>query len=693
VSVLSDATFAEVEQSEILFRSFDEAAKPYKRLLDIYVSKFFGLKRAEHFLRVYGTSAIAADPKTMNAADAAVYTDALKLSDEKRFFHWDLEFPEVFIDLENASWKENPGFDAVFGNPPYVRQEGLGEIKPFLQAQYKSYHGVADLYVYFIERGLSSLKEGGQFSFIVSNKFMRANYGKPLRHILTTQSSLREIVDFGELPVFSEAATFPVVLTLEKGELSLEAQEPTVTKIKSLNFNDLEVEVNQSCYQVNQSGLLSEGWSLAEEENANVLVKMKLLSTSLSDFVDNKMYRGIVTGCNEAFFINQFEYDQIVSFDPKSKALIKPLTVGDNVRHYEINQESKYLIFTRRGVQLDEYPGIKKHLEKFRARLEPRPRDFKGSWSGRKPGNYKWYEIQDSIDYWEVFEQPKIIYPDITITSRFSIDETDNYIDCTAFVIPESNFYLLALLNSTLLFTIVQQSAAVLGDADQGGRVRLKRIYMKNLPIRKINFTTPPDRRQQALQNAIALYDQLQLNHNVDPLLAQVNHHLIQQPEEADVIHDLLAHLAEQMIELNKQKQTEIKSFLHWLERFIGCPIDTLTNKSKIQNYLGDYYKKGTGIADTDNDTGAPHLSFNDLIELLKKNKKKIKIDPVARKEQQTLEKEYQASLETLLPLKMQLMRCDRLIDAIVYRLYGLTEEEIAIVEGRDKQQERGDTK
>jgi len=121
------------------------------------------------------------------------------------------------------------------------------------------------------------------------------------------------------------------------------------------------------------------------------------------------------------------------------------------------------------------------------------------------------------------------------------------------------------------------------------------------------------------------------------------------------VIHDLLAHLAEQMIQLNKQKQAEIKSFLQWLERFVGRPIDTLTNKSKVQNYLGGYYKKGADSADTQNDTGALHLSFDALIELLKKNKKKIKIDPVARKEQQTLEKEYQDSLNTLLPLKMQL--------------------------------------
>jgi hypothetical protein len=198
----------------------------------------------------------------------------------------------------------------------------------------------------------------------------------------------------------------------------------------------------------------------------------------------------------------------------------------------------------------------------------------------------------------------------------------------------------------------------------------MNQSYLEKLPIRQFEFTTPINSREQSLQNAIALYHQYQIDHQIEPLLNQVNHHLNQEIEEADVIHDLLAYLAEQMIELNKQKQTEIKSFLKWLERFIGCEIDTLTNKSKIQNYLGDYYK---------ND---PSLSFDDFIEVLKKNKKKIKIDPVARKEQQSLEKEYQNSLNTLLPIKDQLTCCDKLIDAIVYRLYGLTQEEIAIVEG-----------
>ena len=694
VSVLSDATFAEVEQSETLFRSFDEAAKPYKRLLDIYVSKFFGLKRAEHFLRVYGTSAIAADSKTMNAADAAVYDDALKLSDEKHFFHWDLEFPEVFIDLENASWKENPGFDAVVGNPPYVRQEGLGDIKPFLKAQYESFHSVADLYVYFIERGLSSLKRNGEFGFIISNKFMRANYGKPLRQFLVKQSRLREVIDFGELPVFSQAATFPAIIIFEKNQLEQE-QKLQASKIKSLNFSNLDDEVRRTAILVSGNSLIGENWSLADKNCSDLLIKLNQQSLNLRDYTDG-MYRGILTGCNEAFFIDKPVYDYLVNKDPKNSEIIKPLVVGDDVRKYEINFQDSYLIvipnkWTKNkylenssAEKIDfneetawnwfssEYKELAKHLLPLAERA--RKRWDKGEF---------WWELRP-CDYYQEFERSKIIYPDIAKESRFSFDNTSSYPVNTIYVIPGEDKYLLALLNSKLVFFFMAQNSSVLGDADNQGRLRFFGQYMEQLPIRKINFTTPTDRRQQALQNVIALYNQLQLNHNANPLLAQVNHHLNQQPEEADVIHDLLAHLAEQMIELNKQKQTEIKSFLQWLERFIGCPIDTLTNKSKIQNYLGDYYKKGTGIADTDNDTGAPHLSFDNLIELLKKNKKKIGIDPVARKEQQTLEKEYQASLETLLPLKMQLMRCDRLIDTIVYKLYGLTEEEIAIVEGKN---------
>jgi hypothetical protein len=230
--------------------------------------------------------------------------------------------------------------------------------------------------------------------------------------------------------------------------------------------------------------------------------------------------------------------------------------------------------------------------------------------------------------------------------------------------------FITALINSKLLSWFYTNSSTI-SVKDDFPQVTYEEL--KSLPVPKISFTTPPEKRQEYLENTINLYQQYQINHNPDILFTQIDHHLNQQPSEADVIHDFLAYLAEQMIELNKQKQTETKGFITWLERLIGTEIDNLTNKSKIQNYLGDYYKQNQG----DN-----HLTFDELISILKKNQKKLQIDPTARKEQETLAKEYQSSLNTLLPIKKQLKQCDWLIDEIVYRLYGLTEEEKAIIQG-----------
>ncbi len=130
-----------------------------------------------------------------------------------------------------------------------------------------------------------------------------------------------------------------------------------------------------------------------------------------------------------------------------------------------------------------------------------------------------------------------------------------------------------------------------------------------------------------------------------------------------DTVHDFLAYLAEQMIELNKQKNEEIKGFLKWLEREIGAEIDTLTNKTAIKEYH-------------DND-------FNHLLDVLKKNRSKILVDLSDRKKQELLEKHFTKSISVLEPLKEKIKSTDKLIDQIVYKLYGLTPEEIEIVEGK----------
>jgi hypothetical protein len=158
--------------------------------------------------------------------------------------------------------------------------------------------------------------------------------------------------------------------------------------------------------------------------------------------------------------------------------------------------------------------------------------------------------------------------------------------------------------------------------------------------------------------------------HNADPLNEDWQLPEEGPVEQSDAVHDLLAHLAEQMITMNKEKQAEVEGFLNWLEREIGASIDDLTGKTTVRNYQGDYQKREA------------HLTLEELLDILRNNSHRLGMDPTGRAFQERLEQEYRDSLEKLLPLKAHLAATDHLIDLIVYRLYGLTEEEVAVVKG-----------
>jgi len=282
---------------------------------------------------------------------------------------------------------------------------------------------------------------------------------------------------------------------------------------------------------------------------------------------------------------------------------------------------------------------------------------------------------------------------------------TDNILNILVEVGEVSEGYVAALLNSKLIAWIYT-STSTISVKDDFPQVTYGEL--KSLPTRRIAFITSPNERARLLEVGITeateftehtegaasmsfnafsasvlgqwLDERLFPIHTPDPaLVRQHNADPLnedwQLPEEgpaeqSDVIHDLLAHLAEQMIEMNKQKQAEVKGFLQWLEREIGVPIDNLTRKTYLRNYLGDYQK------------GESHLTLEELLDILRKNRRRLGMDPTARAFQERLEQEYRDSLAKLLPLKARLAATDRLIDLIVYRLYGLTEEEVRVVEG-----------
>ena len=403
-------------------------------------------------------------------------------------FDWNAGFPEAM---------KAGGFDCVIGNPPYVRQEILGpRFKEYAQNAYASYAGTADLYTYFIEKSHLLLKKGGSFGMICSNKFMRANYGNALRSFISKHTTIEQIIDFGELPVFEGAATFPAIFLTTN--LEPDRQKFIYAPIKRLDFQSLEKEVKEIGIALDERSLAGDNWTLAKAEEIEVFEKIKKMGIPLGDYVKGKIYRGILTGLNEAFVIDKATRDRLIREDKKSAELIKPFVVGDDIRKYRINFKNRYLIFTRRGTKITDYPAIEKYLLQFKDRLMPKPKGWKGKeWNGRKPGSYKWYEIQDTVEYYHEINKPKIVYPDIAKESRFSFDEENIHFGNTVYFISLNDKYLLGILNSRLIFSYFKRMASVLGDADKAGRIRWFSQDVIKIPIRVISLNNPNDIRNQ----------------------------------------------------------------------------------------------------------------------------------------------------------------------------------------------------
>ncbi len=383
---------------------------------------------------------------------------------------------------------EAGGFDAVIGNPPYVRQELIGDFKKYFQQHYEVYHGTADLYAYFIEKGVSLLKKDGLFSYIVANKWIRANYGEPLRRWMKKQR-IEEITDFGDLPVFETATTYPCILRIRKGSAS---NQFIATQVKSLDFSSLSDHVQEHSYTVNKSALNEEGWSLVNERAQALLNKLQRVGITLGEYVNGKTYRGVLTGLNEAFIIDANTKKRLIKKDPRSAEMIKPFLFGRDIKRYEEPKSSSYLIFARRGIDIKKYPAIEEHLLPFKKQLTPKPADWKSSeWPGRKPGSYKWYEIQDSIDYYEEFAKPKIMLPDISVRGNFTLDQNGGYFAAnTTYLIINDDKYLLGILNSTVMTFFYKNSFA----AYRGGYLRFFTQYLEKLPIRTIDFNNPSEK-------------------------------------------------------------------------------------------------------------------------------------------------------------------------------------------------------
>lgn len=378
-------------------------------------------------------------------------------------FDWAIEFAEVFVE---------GGFNVVLANPPYVRQELITNLKPVLERLYPDvYDGRGDLYCYFYARSLEALRRDGMLTFISSNKWFRSKYGAKLRKHISELCEVFSITDFGELPVFEAAATFPMIFVARRRQVSTQA--PTYTQVRSLEppYPDVKALIQQQGTRLTSNAMSGPNWVLVGASESETIAKMQRAGVPLREYANSTIYSGIKTGLNAAFWIPTEVADELIAADRRSREVIKKLARGDDVRQWHIRGSRLFIIYTHAGTDLNDYPAIRKYLSHFRSKLEQR--------AVQQP----WWQLQQAQYRGGIWDRPKIVYPDICKESRFTLDSAGIYTDMKAFILPSEDLYLLGVLNSKPVWWFLQQICAVLGDPAAGGRLQLKRQYVERIPV------------------------------------------------------------------------------------------------------------------------------------------------------------------------------------------------------------------
>jgi hypothetical protein len=243
----------------------------------------------------------------------------------------------------------------------------------------------------------------------------------------------------------------------------------------------LSTFVEKNYIDVSLEYLSEDGWSFTSVETLKIIERMKRVSISLQTYVNGHMFRGIITGLNEAFVIDKPTRDKIIKEDSNSSEIIKPMLAGKNVRRYSSKFTDRYLIWTYIGVPIEKYPGIFNHLSQYKDRLKKR-------WD---QGNH-WWELR-GCDYYDLFKQPKIIYPDIATTCRFTVDNIGFFSVNTTYFIPGEDLYLLGILNSKVSNFYLSEVCAGL---ESSGSIYLRFFgqYLGNFPLRKIDPSNYQDK-------------------------------------------------------------------------------------------------------------------------------------------------------------------------------------------------------
>ncbi len=438
----------------------DDLNRKYGRLADLWVARSFGIVVDDELwgnLTQYGLTNNIEIPHA-----AELIRQAQVIARQRRFFHWELEFPEVFFDRHGQPLKNKAGFSVTFGNPPYVRQERFADQKGFFEAAFAEvYSGIADLYIFFVAQGLRNLAADGLLGFIAANKWLRADYAAPLRSYLVEKASPTQLLDFGHSDVFPGTDTFPCILIVAKAAPEDGGRGALLfagVSDRARGKLPLPAYVEQHAFEVPYVNLGRSGWVLESAGVSRLLDKLQTQFSRMGDYPGVDALRGIITGLNEAFYVDTPTRDHLVEEDPNCRPLLRELLRGRTVRRWRPAWDGGWMIVIPSSgnrdwpwsdcksqdeaeqIFRDAYPTLHAHLKPFERQLRQR----------QDQGRF-WWELR-ACDYYDALERPKIVVQQILYHSAFALDGQRHWVNQKVYLLPTDDWYLLALLNSRIMW-------------------------------------------------------------------------------------------------------------------------------------------------------------------------------------------------------------------------------------------------
>ena len=744
---LGSETLADVHESERIYvETVRKTTERARRLADLWTAQHFGL-------------AIAADQWPALAKHvlhgggivlpgwAEIIEEGQQIAAERRFLHWELEFPEVFFDQHGRLQGDAAGFDAVIGNPPYVRVQRLAHVDvDYLFSYFETCGKKIDVSLAFLELGTVLSGVGGYAGFISSSQWLSTDYGQAAREYMGIGRIYR-VVDFGSLPVFDSISTYPAIFIMRSAPVNA-IQYAKVERTSQLNLPSIQrLDFIEKPY----TALDKDAWILTGMD-LRARISTETRSDPISFF--GHFYIGALTGLDDAFVVSE---QRIQELGIEQGILLPYAYRGEEIGRYKLVGPAASVIYPYHpgedgGVVLmsqddfqSNYPRAYAHLQTYKPLLEQRM------------DSRRLYALEDWYCYlrpgrYDYIRPAKLLIQGVAKEACVGLlgpETAFNGANCPGLILEKQDLsrnFLLAVLNSRLISAYLRQVCP----PKLQGYSRFNANNLNQIPVRRITFVTSVDERERLTEKGRRLYGQFCEKWDYASVLGFVEHQLAQEPERADVVHDLLAFLAEQMIALNKQRQKLEKALdpFKFLDRNAPCKPFTQVFAQAIK--YGELVDPGAVRHDVEGLRLVPLAGGRVELQAQLKHRDpasgwsswqyeedgksilrswtpvyRFDLDPaMARfythalpvldqfthagkfpggKTKSTMQKLQAAKLPifdpaaNLAPLeeltaeleavRTQIDHTDRLIDQVVYRLYGLTEEEIAVVEGRGEPQ------